>query len=161
MPSWNDSYAGVDREAIWAALFAYLQTQLSASFVTMGRKHIQPPALSLDAQPALFLLQIRERRQGSKRGLPNEIVLHGLIVLYVPAPATDELPGQEQELAATALNGFFQAIDDAMRPDNQMTGKFTIGGLVEDCAIEGEVDQDPGIFGPQAAAILPIRIVVP
>lgn len=157
---WNSNYAGVDREATWAALFAYFKTNLTG-FVTIGRKHVKPPELAIDAQPAFFLVQMRERRGGMKRGLPNPLTLYGFIILYVAAPALMEVPGQEEQLAATTLNGFFKQIDDLMKPDNPGTGKFTIGGLVEECSIEGEVDQDPGIFGSQAAAILPVRIVVP
>jgi hypothetical protein len=160
MPLWTDVYAGVDREAIWAALFAHFQAKLSG-FETMGRRHLQPPNLPQEVQPAFFLVQLQEERGGTKRGTPNPLELHGLIILYVPAPATDEIPGTETQLAATLLNGFLKQIDDALVPDDISTGKFTIGGRVKECAIEGRVDQDPGIFTSQAAAVLPIHMLVP
>ncbi|MDP9039837.1 MAG: hypothetical protein M3O02_11295 [Acidobacteriota bacterium] len=160
MPSWTDYYAGIDREALWSALFAHFQASLTG-FATMGRRHIQPPHLPQDSQPAFFLVQVREKRGGTMRGTPNRLTLHGFIILYTPAPVTDEVPGTEQQLAATTLNGFFKQIDDALKPDSRDTGKFTLGGLVTECAIEGEVDQDPGLFTSQAAAILPIYMLVP
>lgn len=160
MPSWATNYAGIDREPIWNGLLEYFKSNLTG-FVTMGRKHVKPPELTPAQQPAFFLVQMREHRPGMKRGLPNAVTLYGFIILYVSAPALIESPGQETELAATTLNGFFKQIDDAMEPDNERTGRFTIGGLVEECSLEGAVDMDPGIFGTQAAAILPLRIVVP
>ena len=158
---WNDQYAGIDREAIWATLFTHFQQAVGDLFVTMSRKHIQPPQLSQDAQPAFFLIQLREERGGGGRGTPNTLTLHGFIILYVPAPAIDEVPGQETQLAATVLNIAYKAIDDALIPDDARTGKFTLGGLVQYCGIAGQVDQDPGIQSTQAAAILPIQILVP
>lgn len=158
---WQQKYAGVDREAIWTALFAWFQTQIGGYFTTMSRKHLMPPELSLEAQPAFFLVQLKEQRAGSTQGTPNKLAMHGCIVIYLPAPETNETPGSETQLAATNLNAIYRAIDYAMVPDNLQTGKFTVGGLVTHCWIEGDLDQDPGIFSSQAAAILPIHILVP
>ena len=127
----------------------------------MSRKHLMPPDLTFEAQPAFFLVQTKESRAGSMQGTPNKLALHGFIILYLSAPETNELPGEETALASSLLNEIFQAIDYALVPDNMQTGKFTLGGLVTHCWIEGELDQDPGIFTAQAAAILPIHILVP
>ena len=154
-------YAAVDREAIWAALFAWFQNQLGTQFVTMGRKHIPPPDLVQTAQPAFFLVGVKESHKPRPRGLPTQLILHGFIILYAPAPVADETPGQETVLGATTLNQLFLAVDTALQPDDLVQNVFTIGGLVSHCWIEGETDLDPGIFGPQAAAILPIHILVP
>lgn len=158
-------YISVDREAIWVALFNYFITTLNAGptplFVSMGRRHIAPPDLVLGAQPAFFLVQVKERHNPAKGGTPTPLMLHGFIILYVPAPVADEAIGAETVLAATQLNAMYKAIDKALLPDDPGTGKFTIGGLVTHCWIEGDTDQDPGIFSSQAAAILPIHILVP
>lgn len=158
---WQQKYAGVNREAIWAALFAHFQTLLSGYFQTMSRKHLMPPGLPQEAQPGFFLVQMKEQRAGSMQGTPNKLVIHGYIIIYLTAPETNELPGSETQLAATNLNTIYQALDYAMVPDNLQTGKFTIGGLVTHCWVEGDLDQDPGIFSSQAAAIVPIHILVP
>ena len=157
----QQQYAGIDREAIWLALFQHLQATQSELFVTLSRKHIMPPELSFEAQPAMFLVQGKEQRTGSMTGMPNKLALHGFVIVYLPSPDTNELPGEESDLAATDLNIILQALDNALVPDNLRTGKFTLGGLVTHCWIEGEVDQDPGIFTSQAAAIIPIHILVP
>lgn len=155
-------YSSVDREGIWAALFQWLELALASQFVSIGRKHISPPDLVFSAQPALFVIQVKETHVPSKPpGAPTKLVLHGFLIVYCPAPTVDEEIGQETVLAASTLNGLLQAIDDALQPDNPTTGKFTLGGLVTHCWIEGDTDMDPGIFGDQAAAVIDINILVP
>jgi len=161
-------YNAVDREAIWAALFAWLQLQLGAQFQTMGRRHVAPPDLTIPNQPALFQVAGKEvhlPRQSSFSGMPVRLQLKGWLLLYLFDQRPQENIGQETLLAETTLNNFLKAIDTAFMPDAVSTmpggeGKFTIGGLVTHCWLEGDTDLDPGIFGPQAAAILPINILV-
>jgi hypothetical protein len=155
-------YAAVDREAIWAALFAWFKSQLASDFVSMGRKHIAPPQLTTAEQPAFFQVAGKEKHIPNQYpGQPTKLVLNGFLILYVFDDSPDELIGAEQLLAETTLNNLLKCIDAALVPDDLVKGKFTIGGLVEHCWIEGDSDLDPGIFGPQAAAILPIHILVP
>lgn len=154
-------YQPIDREAIWAALFAWLQAQLGASFTSMGRKHVPPPDLTIADQPALFQVAAKETRQPQKiAGTPGKLVLHGFLILYCFGPVVNEDIGQEALLGETLLNTLLAAVDAALVPDDLGTGKFTLGGLVTHCWIEGEAELDPGIFGPQAAAILPLHILV-
>jgi hypothetical protein len=153
-------YESVDREAVWAALFAWLEAKVGANFVTIGRRHVPPPDLTPIMQPALFMVQVKETHKPKPRGVPTQLMLHGFLILYAPAPVANQLPGAETVLAATTLNNLFKAIDDALQPDT-MDGYFSLGGMVSHCWIEGDTDMDPGIFGPQAAAILPLHILVP
>lgn len=155
-------YDAVDREAIWAALFALLQGSLGPLCQTMGRHHVMPPQLSAEQQPAAFLVQAKESRPPSPSGLPQKLILTGFIILYfqAPEPLLEEV-GTETVLGATAANALLKAVDTALMPDNWATGKQTLGGLVTHCWIEGEVDQDTGVFGEQGAAILPIKMLVP
>ena len=154
-------YAAVNREAIWAALFAWLQSQLSGSFVSMGRKHVPPPDLTAAEQPALFQVAGKEIHIPQKvPGAPPKLLLRGWLILYIFDKSPAEDIGQELLLAETTLNTLLQAIDSALVPDDLGTGKFTIGGKVTHCWLEGDSDLDPGVFGPQAAAILPINILV-
>jgi hypothetical protein len=155
-------YSGVDREPIWAALFALLQAQVAASYTTISRQHVQPPALAAEMQPALFLVQSRETRSSKPPGTPVKVMLSGFLVIYfqAPAPLLDGI-GAETVVGATALNALLKGIDDAMQPDDPTTGKLTLGGLVTHCWLEGDVDMDTGIYTQQGAAILPLRILVP
>ncbi len=158
-----NQYAAVDREAIWAALFAWFQSQLKTSFVSMGRKHIAPPQLTIADQPAFFQVagkEIHIPREGRISGVPSKLILRGWLILYVFDKSPAENIGTETTLPETTLNNLLMAIDAAVVPDDVSTGKFTLGGLVTHCWIEGDSDLDPGIFGAQAAAILPINILV-
>lgn len=154
-PAWNDA-GGVTTESTGVAW-----QDTGAGFVSMGRKHIAPPDLVSAAQPACFVLGVKETHNPRPRGVPTKLTLHGFLILYAPAPVADEDIGAETQLGATFLNNLFFAIDAALEPDNIMQGVFTLGGLVSDCWIEGDTDLDPGIFGSQAAAILPIHMLVP
>lgn len=155
-------YSGVDREPIWEALFALFKAKVGADYVTMSRHHVQPPALPQEMQPAFFLVQMRETRAPRPAGTPVKLTLNGYIILYFQAPSQMlEDIGAETVLGSTTLNAMFKGIDDALQPDNPMTGKLTLGGLVDHCWIEGDVDMDPGIYSQQGAAILPIKMLVP
>lgn len=156
------AYSPVDRELIWAALFALLQAIPADLFVTTSRQHTQPPALDPEMQPACFLVQARETRTPRPAGLPVKLTLNGFIIVYfqAPAPLIDEI-GQETVVGGTQLNALLLAIDTALMPDNLATGKLTLGGLVEHCWIEGDVDMDTGIYSQQGAAIVPVKMLVP
>lgn len=156
-------YSGVDREACWAALFAQLQAGMAnAGLVTMGRQHIMPPSLTPEQQPALFLVQARETRKKSPRGTPTQLCLHGFLILYLQAPAPlDEVVGQETVIGATQMNALLKAIDDSLQPDDPVSGRLTLGGLIYDCTLEGDTEMDPGIFSQQGAAILAVEMLVP
>lgn len=154
-------YQAVDREAIWAALFAWFKLQLGSQFVSLGRKHVMPPKLKIPDQPAFFQIAGKEIHLPQKLpGAPSKLVLRGYLIVYAYNDAPSEDIGAEQLLGETVLNGLLKAIDAALVPDDPMTGKFTLGGLVTHCWIEGDSDLDPGIFDNQCAAILPINILV-
>ena len=157
-PAWNDN-GGTAADGSGETAFTWQDT--GPGFVSMGRRHVAPPDLVFADQPACFVLGVKETHNPKPRGLPNRLTLHGFLIIYAPAPGAEGDIGTESQLAATMLNGLFQAIDAALLPDNLGQGTFTIGGLVSHCWIEGETDQDPGLFTDQAAAILPIHILVP
>ena len=155
-------YDGIDREAIQSALLTYFKTALAGSgYQTMSRQHVQPPQLTPDLQPGFFLVFPRETRAPKPVGLPVRLTLSGFIILYFrgPEPRAEAI-GQETQFGATIANALLKAIDDAMKPDDP-SGRFTLGGLVQHCWIEGEVNVDPCIYTAQGAAIIPIRILVP
>ncbi len=161
MPS-QPAYAAPPTEPIWAALFALLQAKLAASYVTMSRRHTRPPALVADQQPALFLVQARRTFTPRPPGVPVKLTLSGFVILYFqcPAPGLDPV-GAETVLGATTLNQLADGVAAAFAPDDTLTGKLTLGGLVTHCWLEGDADEDPGIYTQQGAAILPVKILVP
>lgn len=156
-------YSGVDREPLWVALFNLLNEKLADSgIVTFGRQHVQPPALTPEQQPALFLVQGRETRAKRPRGTPTQLVLNGFLILYLQGPSPlDEVVGQETVNVSTQMNALLKAIDDALVPDDVVNGKLTLGGLVDDCWIDGDTEMDPCIYSSQAATISLVKMLVP
>jgi hypothetical protein len=157
--------SAVAREAVWVKLFAVLQAALggeSPVCVTISRKHTEPPQLAAEMQPACFLVQVRNTKVQKPIGFPGKLTLTGYIILYFqcPTPLIDPI-GEETVLGATTLNTLLDAIDAAMQPDNIVTGKLTLGGLVEHCWIEGQTDMDDGMYSQQGAAMIPVNILVP
>jgi hypothetical protein len=134
---------------------------LGPGFAAMGRKHKKPPTLTRAEQSSLFVVQAKETHipQGPP-GMPQKLVLHGFLIIYLLGPTVIENIGDETWLAATELNGLSTAIDNAFQPDHVSSGKFTLGGLVTHCWIQGDASQDPGILGPQCAAIKPLHILI-
>lgn len=149
-----------NREAVWAALFALLKSKLSGTFPTMSRTHIRPPALALEYQPGLFLVQLRESRAPRPGGFPGKVTLTGFVIIYFQTPEPlMEVIGAETQCGATQTNNLLDAVSAALAPDDIVTGKLTLAGLVEHCWIEGDLDMDPGIYGAQGAAVIPVKML--
>ena len=160
----------IDREAIYVALFNLLKNKLNGLFVTIGRRHVMPPDLSPSQQPALFVCGVRESSDPRPRGTTGKLKLTAVLFLYCYESALNDTPGDEQTLAATQINQLLKAIDDALAPTLSFAdgvdrpdpnGVQTLGGLVSHCWTEGDTEIDPGIFGQQAAAVIPVNILVP
>ena len=114
----------IDREAIYAALFARLQSKLLATnggpFVTVGRRHKMPPKeLTAVEQPALFVCAAQENRNPRPGGTGGKLTLRAVLFVYAFQQPTNESAGSETQLAETELNTLLQAIDDALEPDTK------------------------------------------
>jgi hypothetical protein len=137
-----------DYEAVMAALLSRISSAVP-SFVTVGRrvKHwTQVPD-----QPALFLRRVGmlDNHNGSMPTMTMECELW----IYCNA-------GENPDVIPDAiLTGLEREVRAALAPDDQ--NRFTIGGLVYWCRIEGKSDISPGDQGPQAIARIPIRITLP
>lgn len=166
MSPFSGNPPSTDREVIWLALFDHLKatSSLSALIETFGRRLVDPPTLEQVQMPALFVLQVAEEKKAGPRRLPGKLILHGLLIIYVQEPATNESPGTETEVAATEMNAILKAVDDAFAPDGDGPDGmevFTLGNLVSHCWIEGLTRIDFGIFQQQPTAAIPVHILVP
>ena len=137
-----------DLETVMAALLAHIQDAVP-SFVTVGRrvKHWT----QVTEQPALFLRRtgMRDHYNGS---MPIRTI-EGELWIYCNA-------GEDPDTAPDAvLTGLETEVRASLAPDDQ--NRFTIGGLVYWCRIEGKSDISPGDQGPQAIARIPIHITIP
>lgn len=140
----------VEIEDAMAALFA----QLSAvtDWQTAGRRvqHWQ----QVPNQPAFFLRRTGVTYERDEMELIRTIECEAWI--YCNA-------GQDPAAAPDAeLTVLERKVHDAMPPDTDHGDpRFTLGGLVYWCRIEGKSDVAPGDQGPQAIARIPIRITLP
>lgn len=128
---------------------------MSTGFLTVGRR--LKYARDVSAQPALYLRGADEDLEYVETILPAQTI-DGEIVIYSKA---GENPDAVPEIA---LNNLMDAVQSAFAPDVRGmggTGRFTLGGLVHWCRLEGRVIKDSGDLSGQAAAIMPVRITVP
>jgi len=58
------------------------------------------------------------------------------------------------------INQILDELEAALAPPPGPSFKQTLGGLVEHCWINGEIQTDEGTLGNQAVAIIPIRMLV-
>ena len=139
----------MNREPIYAALFALVQS--AASFVTVSRRLRHWSDVAAAEQPALFQIQKSETAE-ERRPLPVKWRL--AVDLYLYAHAPDELTPP-----ATVLNPLLDALEAALAPD-PVSHVQTLGGLVQHCWIAGRIQTDEGVLGGQSVAIVPVEVLV-
>lgn len=139
----------MNREPIYAALFAKVSNL--PGIVTSSRKLKHWNDVNPADQPALFQTQNGENAI-IKTGLPTKWSMD--VDLYVYCHAGND----PDATPSTDLNVILDAIEEALKPD--YSGYQTLGGLVFDCCIDGKIETDEGILGPQSVAIIPIKIMV-
>jgi len=139
------------RESIYAALFERLST--IPGIKTASRRWRSWDDVSAADSPALFQVQAGESVvQGPNMPAKHEI----RVSLYLYArvdQANDSVP-------TSVLNPLVDAIEAELQPD-PIHARQTLGGLVNHCRIEGDIQTDEGVLGSVAAVIIPILILVP
>jgi hypothetical protein len=143
------------RDQIAAALLAKLQS-VGSTFITIGRKHVIP---SPEQQPALFVVGTQDALS-QVRSMPGRLQMTFHLFIYIYDDAGEEPLGQESSLVESKINDALDAIENALAPD-EATGFQDLGGLVSHCWIEGGIDKDPGVFGKQGFAIVPVHVLAP
>lgn len=139
------------REPIAVALFAKLSAV--TNFVTVSRVLKSWGNVPQAEQPAFFLTE-GEQMAAQKPGLGPVWNWKFDAHVYIH---TGDQPGVAP---GTLINPVIDAIEAALKPDNVMTNKQTLGGLVQHCWIEGQIDTDQGVLGGQGVAIIPIFVKV-
>lgn len=139
------------REAIYKALFALLQDKLD-SVTTFDRVLAHWDDVSPNMQPALFMAQGSQTAQQAT-GLPTKYVLNAKLWLYTHRDTSNEIP-------SAAINNILDELDAALAPPAGPSFKQTLGGLVEHCWINGDIETDEGTLGVQSVAIVPISMLV-
>lgn len=146
------------REPIYAALFqqfSALAGNAPLLFRTATRRLDTWEGVSSDDQPALLMRQFKEQPT-RVTGQPTKWQLDVRILIYAHTGAGSD----KAVVAAQILNPLLDAVDVALRIDDQERRTCTLGGLVYSCAVDGEVEIHLGNMGDEAVAIVPVRIVV-
>lgn len=141
------------REQVVTALFNLLSG--SSTFVTASRRFQLWNQVPDSQKPALFIREPSEQHAKNRNATPAVRTLDIEVYLYT---AVGKDPNA---VPASMLNKLIDAIDPTsggvLAPDSH--GRQTLGGLVADCFIDGEVLKEPGDLTGQGAAMIPLKIV--
>ena len=142
----------MNREEIYSALFALLST--IPGIVTFSRRVRHWTDVPPVEQPALIQEQFEESARYVGRAFPAKWTLSLNLALYVNV-------GNDQQAAPSqTLNPLLDAVLAVLEPSGSQEEQ-TLGGLVSHCRISGKVlIAEGGSLGPQAAALIPVEIVV-
>jgi hypothetical protein len=140
------------REQIMTALCARIFA--IADFKTTGRRALLWSKVPFDKQPACFVQNVKETTEHQNTMLAIRRIYVD-VVFYVQVGSNAEAePG-------AAINKLLEALDAALLPDDDLRNTLTLGGLVQQCWIEGDTDIDQGGLDGQAKAVVPLQILVP
>jgi hypothetical protein len=139
----------IDREAIYQALFDRVKSL--PGLITVSRRPRLAKDVTPDEQPALFQEELPETIKYQSQGLPPKYFLRVDLIFYARLPDRNTIPG-------AVLNPFLDALAAALEAEPGEEEQ-TLGGQVEYCRIEGQIDKINGILDDQAAAIVPVEIL--
>jgi hypothetical protein len=141
------------REQVANALFSLLQT--SYAYPTASRRFVTDDQLSAVQKPALYLLNKKEDHVRGKLQTPAvRSILFDAVIFIAVGMDPNVVP-------VTTLNNLIDAIDPVsggvLAPNDH--GRQTLGGLVTDCYIEGDIDLWPGDLNGLGGAAIPIKVI--
>lgn len=139
------------RETVFAALFQVLQNAYPWQTCSRTVKNIQD--VQPESFPAAFQIQ-GTQAQHFKGAVPTVGDWNAQWILYAYSDDPDVA-------SSTQLNAMVDAAIAALAPPEYGPDqKFSLGGLCEFCAVEGNVEIFEGVLGQRAIAIVPIRILI-
>lgn len=144
------------REQIYAALFAQLQSALLAPtglFKTVSRRWQDPSQISPADRPAIYQVQKDELAKTSVIGVPVLWKIGLDLVLYT---AGDAEPNVVQ---STELNNLLDAVEAALQSATPGMTQ-SLGKQVTYCRIDGKLDIVENVQGTMALAVVPILIEI-
>ena len=142
----------MSREAVMSALFNLVSG--ATGVVTASRRVKLWSDVPADLRPALYMREPRESYQHDGIAPPVRTLLVDLLVYIAAGDDPNTAP-------ASTLNNILDAIDTALQPDALIDNRQTLGGLVYNCRIDGEIMKDAGDIDGDGIAIIPIKIIIP
>lgn len=145
------------RETIFAALFALLEPlqasppTVSQPFVTVSRRLVPWTDCPAEIQPAVYQWQDDQDADQKQSWGETEWVCRAKWFIYVTNP-DDSAP------SSPAMNALLDAVDNVLgtMPPGQTQ---TLGGLVNNCYIDGKVVFAENVLAQQSVIVVPITIV--
>jgi hypothetical protein len=136
------------REPIYAALFALVSG--AADFVTATRRVKDYSDVDTALQPAILQMETGER--WSEPGVPPQtVVLTARLFVYCES-------SDPTEAVSTQINVLLDAVFAALAPPD-IEERQTLGGLVFNVAVAGEITIVEGLSG-QSEAMIPLEILL-
>lgn len=125
-------------------------------FVTASRKFrawkdVKPPE-----KPAVFLTKPLESHERSGAGLPDKNILQCYAYVYTAVSVKDGTVTPDE-----VMNPLIQAVEMALKPDDPISNRCTLGGLVYQCRVETELKNDVGDLDGEGVARIPIWVMIP
>lgn len=138
------------RESIFAALFATVSN--SPQFTTKSRAVRHWADVAPAEMPALFQEQGKQHAI-TNRPAPTKWIFYVDVIIYVGETSTSTTD------VATVLNNLVDGVLAAIAP-SPATGVQTLGGLVADARVQGEIEIHEGRNdgGRLGVAVIPIEI---
>ena len=143
------------RSAIFTALFNLLRGVADWNFTS--QRFIPWTQVSASQMPMLIMWELGERYDWRAEPLSR-------VTLLVNAIAYLVAPEDQSVVPVQAIDNLLDDIDAAVAPQTPLDrqyGRQTLGGLVYNCRIEGEVVKAAGDIDGISALVVPFRIMVP
>lgn len=144
------------REQIYQALLAVAWNAYGWKNDLTGARRLKlwasvPP----EQRPALFQFEGGDEHYTWSNNANPKRQLPASLIMYFAS--SDEAPGAPQ------INAVMDALDVAFGQTGQdgMLGRFTLGGKVYNCRIEGSIFKDPGDLDGDGMLKVPISIILP
>lgn len=139
------------RETIYAALFA--RVSAAYAFATRTRRIKEYSDVDQATQPAILQVELGEK-WNARVGMPPVVTLTARLFLYCES-------NDPTAPVSTQMNGLIDAVTAALAPPLAPHGPFrqTLGGLVQNAGIAGEITIAEGLSG-QSEAVIPLEILV-
>lgn len=145
--------SGPTRKAIAAALLTQL-TPPGNPFAQSGRRLRDPEGSAAAGKPAIYVIKAHEKFDRSKQLLPPKRDLHFLAVIYT------DVGEDETAIPADVIDDLVDYVEGQLAPDT-VTGRQTLGGLVQSVLIDGDINFAPGDSTGKGETVIPIRVTIP
>ncbi|MHB1872302.1 MAG: hypothetical protein ACYCT1_15810 [Steroidobacteraceae bacterium] len=139
-------------EQIYSAMFALAAPLLAnGTLQTASRRWVPASSVMPENAPALYQVQLSQKAVYTENAPGTVWDINALWVVVVAQ-------GDDTQPMTPTLNPVVDALCQAIAPPAGQ--RQTLGGLVEYCAIEGEIQITEGQAVNRSVAFIPIRIVV-